>query len=507
MSEKAQAAAVSNLYLDYDKFKVGQCWSVAKTSHYDAGVANNSSSFEKSPFRPGVSLSLLAEVQAALLPLSAIAASFAVATSYDGLLGAQPPFNICLGLGIVVGVVASIIAYEFDLHSVSAIMAGRVMSREILLTTSLSFLLLLCLLHLLNIAEGVSRGWIASWYGLTLGMLFLERLGILFWARVLRAENRLLQRVAVFGDPERIERVLDSLFAHDHNLVLSGAFSDADSPVFGVSTQGGLQELIQHVQNGACDRIIVALASNKGEVIRGALTQLEHLPIDVQLAPDAIALPDSLARTGLVLLDVQRSPLTARGILIKSAMDYALGAIALAIFAPAMAVIAIAIKLNSPGPVFFVQRRHGLNHRIIRILKFRTMTVAEDGPVIMQAVRGDKRITRVGRFLRRTSLDELPQLINVLLGELSLVGPRPHALAHNESYAKLLTGYPSRHKVKPGITGLAQVRGCRGETKTTEEMSNRLALDIYYIENWSAWLDLEILARTLIVPFHSPNAH
>jgi exopolysaccharide biosynthesis polyprenyl glycosylphosphotransferase len=199
--------------------------------------------------------------------------------------------------------------------------------------------------------------------------------------------------------------------------------------------------------------------------------------------------------------------LSARGVLIKSAMDYLFGAIALAIFAPAMAVIALAIKLDSRGPVFFVQRRHGLNHKIIRVFKFRTMTVAQDGPVVIQAVRGDKRITRVGRFLRRTSLDELPQLLNVLRGELSLVGPRPHAVAHNDYYAGILTGYTSRHNVKPGITGLAQVQGCRGETRTPDEMRKRVDFDLHYIRHWSAWLDVKILAMTLIVPFHSPNAH
>src|SRR5258706_16458267 len=134
------------------------------------------------------------------------------------------------------------------------------------------------------------------------------------------------------------------------------------------------------------------------------------------------------------------------------------------------------------------------------------MTVAEDGPVVTQAVRGDKRVTRVGRFLRRTSLDELPQLINVMRGELSLVGPRPHAVIHNQSYAEILSNYATRHKVKPGITGWAQVNGCRGETKTPEDMRKRVELDLYYIKNWSAWFDLQILARTLLVPFNS-NAY
>jgi len=441
------------------------------------------------------------------MPLGAIAASFAATMlSFYGL-GSAAPVTVSLGLGIIAAIIVSAIAVEFDLHSASAIVAGQSKAQEIFATVSLSFLLLLCLLHLLKIGDGVSGGWIASWYILTLGVLFLERLGILLWARVLRAENRLLQRVAVYGAGDMIERVVDSLFAEDRDLVFAGAFSDSNARVFGLSPQGGLQHLIEHAQNGACDRIIVALPSGERQAIHEAVTRLEQLPIDVQLAPDAITLPDRIAGNGLVLLDVQHRPLSARGVLIKAAMDYLFGAIALVLFAPAMAVIAIAIKWDSPGPVFFVQRRNGYNHRVIRVMKFRTMTVTEDGPVVTQAVRGDKRITRVGRFLRRTSLDELPQLFNVLHGELSLVGPRPHAVAHNEAYAQILANYGSRHKVKPGITGWAQVNGCRGETRTTEDMRKRVDLDLHYIENWSPWLDIEILVRTLIVPFHSPNAY
>jgi putative colanic acid biosynthesis UDP-glucose lipid carrier transferase len=172
-----------------------------------------------------------------------------------------------------------------------------------------------------------------------------------------------------------------------------------------------------------------------------------------------------------------------------------------------MLFVAAAIKLDSSGPVFFIQSRHGYNHRIIRIVKFRTMTVAEDGVDIRQAVRGDHRITRVGAFLRSTSLDELPQLFNVVRGELSLVGPRPHAVIHNNWYAEKLARYSCRHKVKPGITGLAQIRGCRGETSTPEAMQKRLEFDLEYIKNWSPWLDLAILARTAFVPFFDRSAY
>jgi len=157
--------------------------------------------------------------------------------------------------------------------------------------------------------------------------------------------------------------------------------------------------------------------------------------------------------------------------------------------------------------VLFRQRRHGYNHQIIRVFKFRTLTVMEDGEQIRQAVPDDERITRIGRFLRRTSLDELPQLINVITGDMSLVGPRPHALAHNDHYAKLLEGYARRHRVKPGITGWAQINGYRGPTTDPELMRKRMEHDLYYIEHWSFWLDMEILMRTVIEMVRQRNAH
>ena len=172
-----------------------------------------------------------------------------------------------------------------------------------------------------------------------------------------------------------------------------------------------------------------------------------------------------------------------------------------------MAVIALAIKLDSKGPVFFRQRRHGANHKVFEVLKFRTMTVLEDGDVIVQAKKNDQRITRVGRILRKTSLDELPQLFNVLLGDMSLVGPRPHALAHNNYYSKMLENYASRHRVKPGITGWAQINGLRGEITDPQLMEQRVRYDLEYIDGWSIWFDLYVLFLTPIFGFVSRRAY
>jgi len=188
-------------------------------------------------------------------------------------------------------------------------------------------------------------------------------------------------------------------------------------------------------------------------------------------------------------------------------MDVILGALAVVMLSPLLLGIAWAVRASSPGPVLFRQRRYGLDGREIMVFKFRTMTVCEDGAVINQATKDDTRVTPLGRFLRATSLDELPQLLNVLEGKMSVVGPRPHAVAHNELYRKLISGYMIRHKVRPGITGLAQVNGLRGETQTVEKMRERVRYDLEYLSHWSPWLDVKIIWRTLWVIASGRNAY
>jgi putative colanic acid biosynthesis UDP-glucose lipid carrier transferase len=195
-----------------------------------------------------------------------------------------------------------------------------------------------------------------------------------------------------------------------------------------------------------------------------------------------------------------------RGV-IKRLMDVGIALFALVALAPLLLVVAALVKLTSPGPVVFKQRRYGLDGEEIHVYKFRTMTVTEDGGQIRQASRNDERITPLGRVLRRFSIDELPQLFNVIDGSMSLVGPRPHAVAHNEEYRKLIKGYMVRHKVLPGITGLAQVSGCRGETRTVEDMRARVEYDLDYLRHWSPMLDLKILARTAILLFNDRKAY
>jgi len=210
---------------------------------------------------------------------------------------------------------------------------------------------------------------------------------------------------------------------------------------------------------------------------------------------------------GVPVVGICETPFTGTNDLVKRVSDIVLATVILVLISPLMLAIAAGVKLSSPGPILFKQRRYGVDGRKIVVYKFRTMTVAEDGDVVRQATKNDARITRFGGFLRRTSLDELPQFINVLQGRMSVVGPRPHAVAHNELYRKLIRGYMIRHKVRPGITGLAQVNGYRGETETVEKMKARIEYDLSYLRNWSLLLDLQIILKTVVVVLRKQNAY
>jgi undecaprenyl-phosphate galactose phosphotransferase/putative colanic acid biosynthesis UDP-glucose lipid carrier transferase len=239
--------------------------------------------------------------------------------------------------------------------------------------------------------------------------------------------------------------------------------------------------------------------------------RLRTLPLPVLLLPDrsvsSIFSRSSWGLCALTPIEVQRAPLSQHDLMVKRVFDVILAGLALAIFSPLLLLTSVAIKLDSSGPIIFRQRRRGFNGREFAIYKFRTMTVLEDGPTVRQVQRNDARVTWLGRLLRASSIDELPQLINVLTGEMSLVGPRPHAVVHDDEYAQLIGNYIFRHHVKPGITGWAQIHGCRGETADVALMEKRIQLDLWYINNWSLWLDLKIMARTCVEVLLGQNAY
>jgi Undecaprenyl-phosphate glucose phosphotransferase len=259
------------------------------------------------------------------------------------------------------------------------------------------------------------------------------------------------------------------------------------------------------------DEIVIALPWEEHPRVRALVERLSAIPATIHLAPDAswtwIREP-VLARVGRThTLRLARAPLTLKDRGFKRAFDIVTASILLVVALPLLLLIAAAIRLDTRGPVLFRQRRNGFNQREFRVLKFRTMTTLDDGDIVRQARPGDSRVTRVGRILRRTNLDEVPQLLNVIMGDMSLVGPRPHAVAHNTEYEERIRLYARRHNVKPGITGWAQVHGLRGETSTIDKMERRVEHDLYYIDHWSVPLDLKILLMTLFSPRSYRNAY
>lgn len=274
--------------------------------------------------------------------------------------------------------------------------------------------------------------------------------------------------------------------------------------------QGTLADLVSACRSGALDIVMITLPMRAEKRIQYVLDSLSDSTASVYIVPDFFVFELLHSRWthvgGIPTVSVFESPVYGVDGVLKRGLDVLLSCAALLMAALPMFLIAGAIKLTSPGPVFFRQRRYGLDGREILVWKFRSMTVCEDGPQIKQATRQDSRVTRLGSILRRTSLDELPQLFNVLGGSMSLVGPRPHATAHNEQYRRLIRGYMLRHKVRPGITGLAQVNGCRGETDTLAKMQRRVELDHRYIRDWSLGLDLKILWQTLWIAWRQPEA-
>jgi undecaprenyl-phosphate glucose phosphotransferase len=334
----------------------------------------------------------------------------------------------------------------------------------------------------------------------------------------------LLRRAAVHGAVGRRNVVLlgarselNSLEARDL-LALFGAAEvnrfvlgvDSDPTVRKSSDRQTLDLLSTFVRNNGAKEVLLALSWTEPDRIELVRDHLKSLPVSARLLPDSqIRTLTNFASSGhqrILSLEIQRAPLNIAEQTVKRVLDLVIGSLALIFFMPAMAFTALAIKIDGQGPVFFLQHRRGFNGRNFVMIKFRTMTVQENGPTITQATRNDPRVTRIGRLLRVASADELPQLINVLRGEMSLIGPRPHALAHDNYFENLLQDYAYRHHVKPGMTGWAQVNGLRGATPSVEQIARRVEMDLWYINNWSLWLDIQILIKTFFEVLRKRNA-
>jgi putative colanic acid biosynthesis UDP-glucose lipid carrier transferase len=386
---------------------------------------------------------------------------------------------------------------------------------RLLVTILFAFGFSLFVVFMMKESSQLSRVWVFSWCISSFIILFVSRI---FWIQQFRRfakKGYFRRRVFLLGAGNVLEAARDSVASRCSNAQLVGV-SDLGFLDNAESRQSNLLDnaLMHAISKGQADRldeVIIALPGAESDLLDPIIRRLRLLPVDLKVALDFGAFKNKPVELGHIgatnLVCIQKKPIADWHILLKALEDYVLAALSVIIFLPAMVLIAILIKLDSKGPVFFRQRRHGSNHKVIEVLKFRTMTVLEDGDDIKQATRHDKRITRFGKFLRKSSLDELPQLFNVLTGDMSMVGPRPHALAHNNYYSEMLEDYASRHRVKPGITGWAQINGFRGEITDPDLMEQRVRYDLEYIDNWSILFDLKILMLTPLFGFISKRAY
>lgn len=354
---------------------------------------------------------------------------------------------------------------------------------------------------------------IGCWLLATPGAMVTMHIGRRVLLAKLRAKPTEPRRVAIVGANELGLRLINSMAVMPWLGYRVIGFYDDRAPnndvgrrLFGknIEVKGGLEQLYQDAHDGKLDIVFVALPMRAELRMHSVIDRLADTTVSPYVIPDVFSFDLLHSRLtclqGIPALSIYDSPLVDNG-WAKRLEDLVLGLGILAVLAIPMLLIALGVKLTSAGPVFFKQTRYGMGGERIKVWKFRSMTVCEDGPNVAQAKREDPRITPYGNFLRRTSLDELPQLFNVISGSMSLVGPRPHAVAHNEFYRGQIKGYMLRHKVKPGITGLAQVNGFRGETETLDKMSGRIAYDLEYIRNWSVILDIKILWKTIFKGF------
>jgi Undecaprenyl-phosphate glucose phosphotransferase len=374
---------------------------------------------------------------------------------------------------------------------------------------NVTFIGLLGLGFLAQVATIYSRGWITLFYALTTCSLLALRYGYVRMA-VAGSRSGLIsaQRIFLVGSARQIEEFVTryDLRAHGISLVgcrfLTPLEADASAELRQQTLARDLEEAIAGARALQPEAIYLIMPWHATDTIDFCAEALRKLPAEIHLGPEHILdrfKQVQVLKSGPVAsLQLRRMPLSRLEAMEKRLFDILLASIALLLLTPLLAIVAVLIKLDSAGPVFFLQRRFGFNQEPFQIIKFRSMRTLDDGPGIRQARRDDPRVTRIGYWLRRWNIDEIPQLFNVINGEMSLVGPRPHALSHDREYEHRISAYACRHNVKPGITGWAQIHGLRGETDTDEKMRKRVEYDLYYIDNWSLWLDLQILVRTLI---------
>jgi Undecaprenyl-phosphate glucose phosphotransferase len=470
------------------------------------------------------SLFVAPQIVAALLRLSDCAVMFIIALfsvlRYPGLVSRVDGL-IFLAVAGFAATMLPLVYGLFGLYRLDNLIMPARSIFKMFVAWSLLFVLVVFGLFFFKGSDSVSRVWLISWATAGHVLFLCYRF---FVAAVLRRFNQNGQfnkRAVIVGGGEAASRVIANLQSHDDTGVsLIGYFDDRDdarslAEAHGVLKLGSIDDLIDFSRTTRIDSIIITLPVTAEDRLLQILNRLWVLPVDIRLSAYGQKLryrPRAYSYIGtLPCLDMFDRPLGEWGPLFKATMDKIFAGLAIIAFSPILLGVALAVKLGSKGPIIFKQKRFGFNNELIEVYKFRSMyTDLADRDATTLVTKNDPRVTPVGRFIRRTSLDELPQFFNVLKGDLSLVGPRPHATkakAADSLYEHVVDGYFARHKVKPGITGWAQINGWRGETDTAEKIERRVEHDLYYIENWSLMLDLYIIARTPLALIRPENAY
>jgi undecaprenyl-phosphate galactose phosphotransferase/putative colanic acid biosynthesis UDP-glucose lipid carrier transferase len=487
---------------------------------FDAGGVSTASTRRRlsSPRIPRLQIpcAAIGAIFAAADAAAIVLASLVGAGGYQLLISGAPwNLNLHLGAGVTAALLYLMIGKSFGFYEVADIFSLRRAGSRILWQWLLTSLLLALLAFLFRIGAEFSRGAIICFAALGLASLLTAQRLIkpaLTWAVGQgRVQGR---RVVLVGLRDELASVSrdDLLRRFGLTEVERIAFPNTASPLAAnKSITATLDHAMDVARNSGAAEIVLALSWNDTRGIELVRDKLSAAPLPVQLLPDRrvrylIEKPAFSVNRSLAI-EIQRTPLSKLEQFAKRALDIVGASVALLMLSPLMLMTALMIKLDSAGPVLFRQRRSGFNAKQFVIFKFRTMTVMEEGDSVVQATQDDPRIRKFGRLLRATSIDELPQLFNVLRGDMSLVGPRPHAVAHDGYYGKLLADYAFRHHVKPGISGWAQIHGCRGETAEVGQMKNRLDHDLWYINKWSLRLDLLILLRTVVEVVRHRNAY
>lgn len=422
-----------------------------------------------------------------------------------------------LGGAFVFALIADFIG-SYDVDAYFSLRRGW---ERVLLSWLIACLFMTAIGFMMQLSSEFSRGWVLTWLAVGAGILLVCRAGMTLWVLRLKRQGVFNSRVAIYGASVQGQKLAQYIRENNRlTITLVGFFDDrrdgrTPASIDDLSVFGNTDDLIAMIRDGLIDQVIVALPWSAEQRIQQIVSRLALTPVRIRLAPDMASfafLNRPLVLLGdLPVLTLFERPISGMDAIVKRAEDLLLSSIALLILWPVMLLTAIAIKLDSDGPIFFKQPREGFNNQPFWVWKFRSMTHDQcetDG--IQQATKGDKRITRVGRFIRATSIDELPQLFNVFSGDMSLVGPRPHApstRAGGRLFNDVVQTYAARHKVKPGITGWAQACGWRGETDTEEKLVKRLEHDLHYIENWSVTFDIYILIRTVYSVVFTRNAY